>query len=67
VLVTFDSDFGDLVFHQGATPPPGILPEAVLNLTLMALEQPGDGSLVVVTPDSLRRRRFPHITVDGTG
>jgi predicted nuclease of predicted toxin-antitoxin system len=70
VLVTFDSDFGDLVFHQGAEPPPAIVylrlhpivSEEVQALTLLALQHPWDGSLVVVTRDSLRRRRFPRPT-----
>ena len=64
VLVTFDADFGDLVFQHGAPPPldivylrlhPMVREEAVA-LTLQALQGPLEGLFVVVTPRGLRRR-----------
>lgn len=65
-LVTFDSDFGDLVFQHGAEPPPcivylrlhPIVTEDVLALTLQALQGPLQGLFIVATPRALRRRPF---------
>jgi predicted nuclease of predicted toxin-antitoxin system len=65
-LLTFDSDFGDLVFSQGILPPPAILyfriqPVViadVLAAALRALTEVPDGSIVVVTSDDFRLRRF---------
>lgn len=65
-LVTFDSDFGDLVFQQGAAPPPGIVylrlhpivSAEALALTLQALQGPLEGLFIVVTARGLRRRPF---------
>lgn len=63
-LVTFDADFGDLLFRQGEPPPLAviylrlhpILADAAAALTLQALQQVPDGHFVVATPDGLRRR-----------
>ena len=73
-LVTFDSDFGDLVFQRGAPPPPcivylrlhPIVSDVALALTLQALEGPVDGLLVVVTAHGLRRRPFVALADDGS-
>jgi predicted nuclease of predicted toxin-antitoxin system len=72
-LVTFDSDFGDLVFHQGAAPPPAIVylrlhpivSAEVVALTLQALQGPLEGNFIVVTRDGMRRRPFPPATGNG--
>jgi predicted nuclease of predicted toxin-antitoxin system len=66
-LVTFDADFGDLVFQRGEAPPPAILflrlhpidGAAAAALVLRALADPVDGQFVVCTPDGLRRRPLP--------
>jgi predicted nuclease of predicted toxin-antitoxin system len=66
VLVTFDADFGDLVFQRGEPPPPAIVylrlhpivVDEVLALTLRALRAPTLSSFVVVTRRGLRRRSF---------
>lgn len=72
-LLTFDSDFGDLVFHRGAEPPPAILflrlhpivADEVLALSLRALQDPVPGAFVVVTRDAMRRRLFMKPRRDG--
>jgi predicted nuclease of predicted toxin-antitoxin system len=69
-LVTFDSDFGDLVFQHGAEPPLFIMylrlhpidPEEALALTLQALNGPHEGLFIVVTARGLRRRPFVPLT-----
>ena len=66
VLVTFDTDFGDLIFRHGESPPPAVLllrpqarePDDALALVVGALVEPIEGTLVVVTPQGLRRRAF---------
>ena len=66
-LVTFDSDFGELVFQQGQTPPDAIfylrvhpiVSAEVLALTLRAIEESPAGGFVVVTKNSRRCRPFP--------
>jgi predicted nuclease of predicted toxin-antitoxin system len=66
VLVTYDTDFGDLIFQRGVPPPPAVLlvrpqpvePEDALALVLGALAEPIDGAFVVVTAQGLRRRPF---------
>ena len=72
--VTFDSDFGDLVFHRGAEPPPCIVylrlhpieTEEVLALTLQALQGPLEGLFIGATPQALRRRPFAASAGDGS-
>ena len=73
-VVTVDSDFGDLVFHRGAEPPPCIVylrlhpieTEEVLALTLQALQGPLEGLFIVATPQALRRRPFAASAGDGS-
>ena len=63
-LLTFDADFGDLVFFRSATAPPAILyfrlhpivPDEVLAATLRALPETPDGHIAVVTRDNTRLR-----------
>ena len=63
ILVTFDADFGDLIFQYGELPPPAILyghlhpldPIAAAN----ALRLRTGGLLVVCKQDGERRRAFP--------
>jgi len=65
-LVSFDTDFGDLVFRHGEAPPPAILllrmhpidAATALALALRALAENIDGSFVVVSDQGLRRRPF---------
>lgn len=65
-LITFDADFGELVFQQQAEPPPSIVyvrmhpidPDAACALALHALEGPLSGMFIVATIRGLRRRRF---------
>ena len=72
-LLTFDADFGDLIFQRGELPPPMILlfrlhPVVVadiLALALTALQPPPDGHFVVVTRDGMRRRPFSAGIADG--
>jgi predicted nuclease of predicted toxin-antitoxin system len=65
-LVTFDSDFGDLIFKVGLKPPPGIIylrmhpidSRLVAAWVQRALELPVDRAMVVVTEDAVRRRQL---------
>lgn len=69
VLVTFDRDFGELIFGQGRTPPPSVIYfrivpsdwREVSDRVLSLLVDPESiyGSMVVVSRQGLRRRRFP--------
>lgn len=64
MLVTFDADFGDLVYQHGELPPPAILylrmhpidGATAASMVLQALAGPVDGLFVVCTRDGLRRR-----------
>ncbi|MEI6026501.1 MAG: DUF5615 family PIN-like protein [Betaproteobacteria bacterium] len=66
VLVTFDSDFGDLVFRFGVPPPIGIVylrmhpidVSLVATWILRALEDWSDNAMVVVSQDVVRKRPF---------
>ena len=66
VLLTFDADFGDLVFQRGEAPPPAIVYlrlhpieiDEVLTVALRALRAPLESCFVVATVNGLRRRRF---------
>lgn len=72
-LLTFDSDFGDLVFQHGEPPPVAVLyfrlhpvvDTEVLALALEALSKPIEGSFVVVTRQGMRSRPFDSNPVDG--
>lgn len=73
-LITFDSDFGDLVFQHGAEPPPCIVflrlhplvSDEALALTLQALQGPVAGMFIVATARGLRRRPFAAMAGDGS-
>ena len=68
-IVTFDRDYGDLVFREGLLPPPAILffrqepypPERPADIVLAMLSEPQqlEGSMVVISQQNIRRRRFP--------
>lgn len=68
VLVTFDADFGSLIFRDGVAPPPGVVfirgvpssPEepAGILLELRSQNLTLDGCLTVVDDDRVRQRRF---------
>ena len=68
-LLTFDSDFGDLVFFHGEPAPPAILyfrihpmaMEDVLYAARQALAEVPDGHLAVVGRETLRLRRFHEV------
>lgn len=66
-LLTFDSDFGDLIYQRGVDPPPAVLyfrvhplvAEDVLALALDALNEANAGHFCVVSRDGIRRRPLP--------
>lgn len=68
VLVTFDRDFGELIFGQRRTPPPSVIyfrifpsdSREVSDTVLSLLVDPEsiDGSMVIVSRQGVRRRRF---------
>lgn len=72
-LLTFDADFGELVFHKGAVAPPAIVyfrlhpivASEVLALALRALGEDADACFTVVTRESTRRRPFSSVVSDG--
>lgn len=74
VLLTFDADFGDLIFQQGEPPPPAVLyfrvhpvvAAQVLSLALNALAQTNQGHFVVVTREGTRNRAFAAPGVAGS-
>ena len=68
-LVTFDRDYGDLVFLEGLLPPPAILffrqdaypPDrpADMVLAMLSVPQQLEGCMVVISQQNIRCRRFP--------
>jgi predicted nuclease of predicted toxin-antitoxin system len=68
-LVTYDRDYGELVFSRGLTPPPAILylrqepypPTRPAELLSDLLAQPEniEGFFLVVAERSIRKRRLP--------
>ncbi|MFZ5538948.1 MAG: DUF5615 family PIN-like protein [Pseudomonadota bacterium] len=72
-LLTFDSDFGDLIYKRGAPPPPAVLyfrlrpivPADVLALSLAALNDANAGHFCVIAREGIRRRRLPAEATDG--
>ncbi len=75
VLLTFDPDFGELVFQRRERPPPAIIllrmhpisVELTLALALQALSSAIDGHFVVATSEGVRRRPMPAAGADGDG
>lgn len=69
VLVTFDGDFGELVYKLGSTPPPGVIyiredpssPEeaAELLLKLFVSAAEIDGYFTVLARGGIRQRLLP--------
>lgn len=67
-MVTFDRDYGELVFRRGLLPPPAIIylrqeaysPERPASIILAVLATPDVvlGCFAVVTTNSIRYRRF---------
>ncbi|MCS6787117.1 MAG: DUF5615 family PIN-like protein [Thiobacillaceae bacterium] len=68
-IITFDRDYGELVFKRGLEPPPAIVylrqeaypPDRPAELVLALLSEPdmAEGCLLVVSERGVRRRRFP--------
>jgi predicted nuclease of predicted toxin-antitoxin system len=68
ILVTFDRDYGELIFREGREPPPSIIyfrvfpagPGDVSDavLSLLADSNTIDGAMVIVSSQGIRRRRF---------
>ncbi|HEX5337473.1 MAG TPA: DUF5615 family PIN-like protein [Gallionella sp.] len=68
-IVTFDRDYGDLIFREGLLPPPAILffcqepypPDRPADLVLAMLSEPqqAEGCMVVISERSIRRKHFP--------
>lgn len=64
VLLTFDADFGELIYLQGAPPPTAvvhfrlhpIVVSEVASRALAALQAPLDGLYIVITNEGMRRR-----------
>jgi predicted nuclease of predicted toxin-antitoxin system len=67
ILITFDRDFGELVYHRGAPVPAGVLylrlPQSDLNLSARAIielarhpEIQLEGRFTVVDADKVRQR-----------
>ena len=71
-IITFDRDYGDLVFRKGLLPPPAILffrqepypPERPADIVLALLSEPQqlEGCMVVISQQNIRRRRFPALS-----
>lgn len=68
-IVTFDRDYGDLIFRDGLLPPPAILffrqepypPDRPADLVLAIVSAPEQalGYMVVISEQTIRRKRFP--------
>jgi predicted nuclease of predicted toxin-antitoxin system len=70
IVVTFDRDFGALVFSHGAPPPPGVIylrfvpsdpeePYSILSEVLGRAEVELIGRFTVVDRDRVRQRKLP--------
>lgn len=73
VLVTFDRDFGELVYHRGASVPPGILylrliptdpeePGRILRDLLILQEVSLEGRFTVGDRDRIRQRPLLNVS-----
>lgn len=66
-LLTFDSDFGDLVFSKGMPAPKAIFyfrihpikHEELISLALHTLSETPDGYFAVITKENTRLRKLP--------
>lgn len=68
-IVTFDRDYGELVFKRGVLPPPAIIylrqepypAERPADIVLALLSNPplAEGHMLVVSERGIRRRRMP--------
>lgn len=75
ILLTFDSDFGELIFRQGEPPPAALLyfrvhpiiSAEILALALHALANVENDRFVVVTREGLRSRPFDGQSGDERG
>lgn len=71
-LLTFDADFGELIYKRGAAPPPAVLyfrvhpvvATDVLALALAALIDANAGHFCVIAREGTRRRRLPTVATD---
>jgi predicted nuclease of predicted toxin-antitoxin system len=67
ILITFDADFGDLIYQQGVPAPPAIVylrmhpfdTAAASEMVLQALAETVTGQFVVCTRLGRRRRALP--------
>jgi len=67
VLVTFDADFGDLIYQHGAAAPVAVIylrmhPVSGMGAAALvdqALQTDFSGQFIVATPGALRRRALP--------
>ena len=69
--MTFDRDYGELIFGQGHAAPPSVFyfrmvpvdPREVSDtvFSLLADAEPNNDSMVIVSRQGIRRRRFPGI------
>jgi predicted nuclease of predicted toxin-antitoxin system len=70
LLLTFDKDFGELIYRRGAAPPAGVVfmrfapsdPEEAATVLVGLLEIEGlqlEGSFTVVSRDLIRQRPLP--------
>ena len=69
-IVTFDRDYGELVFKRGVPPPPAIVylrqepypADRPADIVLALLSNPSlaEGHMLVVSERGIRRRRMPH-------
>lgn len=71
ILLTFDRDYGELIFGQGQAAPPSVIyfrmlpvaPREVSDavLSLLADADSINDSMVIASRQGIRRRRFPRI------
>ena len=70
-IVTFDRDYGELVFKDALPSPPAILyfrqepypPERPADFVVAILSDPAlaEGYMLVISERGVRRKRFPHL------